>query len=70
MTRIKELRLQRKLTQIELSKLSGVPQNQISRFEKGQSMNEEYIAIFCKIFKVTSDYFIFITDKNEKEKHL
>jgi transcriptional regulator with XRE-family HTH domain len=65
MTRLKDLRLERKLTQIELSKLTGVPQNQISRFEKGQSMNEDYILIFCKVFKITADYFIFASDKKE-----
>lgn len=62
MTRLKELRKEKNLTQEELSKISGVPQNQISRFEKGMKMNEEYILIFCKCFKVSSDYFLMIKD--------
>jgi len=63
MNRLKELRKEKGLTQVELSQLSGVPQNQISRFEKGMSMNEEYIIIFAKTFKVSSDYFLGLKEK-------
>lgn len=63
MNRLKELRKERNFTQIELSKLSGIPQNQISRFERGTKLNEDEIIIFCKTFKVSADYFLMITDK-------
>jgi len=63
MNRLKELRKEKGLTQKELSILSGIPQNQISRFEKGLQMREEDIILFCKTFKVTSDYFLFMSNK-------
>jgi transcriptional regulator with XRE-family HTH domain len=63
MNRLKELRKEKGLTQIELSQLSGIPQNQISRFEKGMKMNEDYIIMLAKTFKVSTDYFLGLTNK-------
>lgn len=58
MTRLKELRKEKGFTQDQLSLLTGIPQNQISRFEKGSKMNETHIIAFCKVFDVSSDYFL------------
>lgn len=58
MTRLKELRKEKSFTQDQLSLLTGIPQNQISRFEKGSKMNEAQIVAFCKVFDVSSDYFL------------
>jgi transcriptional regulator with XRE-family HTH domain len=63
MTRLKELRKDRGLTQIELSILTGIPQNQISRFEKGSKMNEDHIISLSKFFKVSSDYLLGLSEK-------
>jgi transcriptional regulator with XRE-family HTH domain len=63
MNRLKELRKEKKLTQIQLSKLCGIPQNQISRFERGTKLNEDEIKILCKFFDVTADYFLMIENE-------
>jgi transcriptional regulator with XRE-family HTH domain len=60
MTRLKELRKEKGFTQNELSQLTGVGQNQISRFEKGSKMNEDDIIAFCKAFNVSADYFLML----------
>ncbi|MBU1093580.1 MAG: helix-turn-helix domain-containing protein [Firmicutes bacterium] len=63
LTRLKEIRKEMGLTQIQLSLISGVSQNQISRFEKGQSINDENIVLLCKALNVTADYFLRMSDK-------
>lgn len=63
MNRLKDLRKEKDLTQIQLSILTGIPQNQISRFEKGSKMNEDHIIIFSKFFKVSADYFLVLSEK-------
>ncbi len=64
-TRLKELRTEKKLTQKELSKLSGVPQEQISRYERGRSMTEETIKKIVKALDVNADYFLGLTKKKD-----
>jgi transcriptional regulator with XRE-family HTH domain len=63
MTRLKELRKEKGLTQIQLSLITRIPQNQISRFEKGSKMNEDEIIILSKFFKVSLEYFLCLSDK-------
>jgi transcriptional regulator with XRE-family HTH domain len=63
MNRLKELRKEKGLTQMQLSILSGVPQNQISRFEKGSKMNEDHIILLCKALNISSDFLLKLKDK-------
>jgi HTH-type transcriptional regulator, cell division transcriptional repressor len=63
LTRLQELRKEKGLTQIQLALISGVSQNQISRFEKGQSINDENIIKLCKALNISADYFLKLTNK-------
>lgn len=57
--RIKEIRKQKKLTQTDLSKLTGFKQNTISSHENGtRGIDELDIQIYCEALKITpSDLF-------------
>ncbi|MCF7924811.1 MAG: helix-turn-helix domain-containing protein [Candidatus Izimaplasma sp.] len=66
-TKLKELRIEKQMTQKELSELSGVPQEQISRYERGRSMTEETIKKIVKALNVNADYFLGLTDKNNEK---
>jgi transcriptional regulator with XRE-family HTH domain len=61
-TRLKQLREEKNLTQKQLSDLSGVPQEQISRYERGRSMTEETIKKIVKALEVNADYFLKLTE--------
>jgi len=53
---IKEARMKHCITQSELSKISGVPQNQISRYEnEPKKYNYHEIKALLKILKVEED---------------
>ncbi len=61
--RLKELRLDQKLTQDKLAELTGVTQAAISCYElKKTKPTDEVIIIFCKFFKVSADYILGLDD--------
>lgn len=61
--RLKELRLERKLTQDKLAELSNISQATISAYEIGKIRpTDEVIIIFCKFFKVSADYMLGLDD--------
>lgn len=57
-TRLKEVRAKRNLTQKQLSEITNIGQDQISRYEKGQVMNENTIRELCRALDVSADYFL------------
>ena len=61
--RLKELREEKELSQMELAKKINIPQATIARYELGktQPRAEEIIKI-CNFFNVTSDYFLGLED--------
>ena len=62
--RVKNLREDADLNQTELGKRVGMTQRKISYIECGKcepSIND--IIAFCRFFKVTSDYFLGLSDK-------
>lgn len=62
--RLKELRLENKLTQTKFGKLINVSQDTISLWEKGKSYPTiEYLYAICKEFSVSGDYLLDL-DKN------
>ncbi len=61
--RLKELRIEKGLTQIELSKATGLSQSAIALWECGQRLpNVEVIITIATYFGVTSDYLIGLED--------
>ncbi|MBE7085292.1 MAG: helix-turn-helix transcriptional regulator [Clostridiales bacterium] len=61
--RIKELRIEKNLTQLELSKATGVSQNAIAQWENGKrTPNINAIIVLAKYFGVTTDYLLCVVD--------
>ena len=57
--RLKELRLEKGLTQTELAKSTGFTQPAIARWENAlQIPNVETAIVFAKFFGVTTDYLL------------
>ena len=61
--RIKELRLDYKLSQVQLGERLSVSQDTISLWEKGKALpNTEYIIRMCRIFDISADYLLGLKD--------
>jgi len=61
--RIKELRLEKELTQAELGKQLGLSKKTISHYENGVILPVlETIINMCRIFDVTADYLLCLKD--------
>ena len=61
--RIKALRLERGMTQVQLGDAVGLDQRFISNIESGRkSVSVETLIIFANFFKVTMDYLVGRTD--------
>ncbi len=61
--RIKDLRIENNLTQAELGKKLSVSQDTVSLWEKGKSLpTAEYIIAICRLFSISSDYLLGLTD--------
>lgn len=61
--RVKELRIEKGLTIYALSKLIGISDSTISRWENGQSdIKGEHLRILSKFFAVSSDYLLGLED--------
>ena len=62
-TRIKELRKEKELTQMQLAKAIGINFRSISEYERGKvEPNIQTIKALVKFFECTSDYLLGITD--------
>ncbi len=61
--RLKALRIENNLTQIQLAKSLKIDQTYISKWELGKRIPNIYsIIAICNYFKVSSDYLIGLTD--------
>ena len=59
MNRLLQLREKRHLSQQELGKILGVSQQQLSKYESGQSlMHSDFIIQCAELFSVTTDYLL------------
>jgi transcriptional regulator with XRE-family HTH domain len=65
-SRLKEVREARKLSQNELSKLTGIRQSQISKYEKNQSLTEESIRKICVALECKADYLLGLIDDEDE----
>ena len=61
--KIKELRIENKLSQAELGEKLSVSQDTISLWENGKSLPSiEYIISLCELFSVSADYILGLSD--------
>ncbi|MDE7463680.1 MAG: helix-turn-helix domain-containing protein [Clostridiales bacterium] len=61
--RIKSVRADNKLTQAQLGERLSVSQDTVSLWETGKSLPPaEYIIALCKMFSVSADYLLGLTD--------
>lgn len=61
--RIKELRLEKGLSQAKLGALLNVSQDTVSLWEKGKALpGVEYVILMCRIFEIPADYLLGITE--------
>ena len=56
--RLKSLRLEKGLTQVQPAKMTNLAQTTISAYEKRKSPSDETIIILCKFFGVSADYIL------------
>lgn len=66
---LKELRLERGLTQEEVGKIIGVQKAAIQKYEKGdvENMKQESIKILAKYYGVTTDYLLGVEKKPDSQ---
>ena len=63
---LKQLRKERKMTQLELSEKTGIDQAVISKFESGERIpTTEKLIILADFYEVSVDYMIGRTGKRE-----
>lgn len=63
MIRIKELRLEKKMTQAELAKILGVNQTAVGKYERGDLQpNNNILCMLADIFDVSVDYLLGLED--------
>ena len=61
--RLKELRVERTLSQVQLAKAIGVSQRSISNWENGERQTDyETLEKVAEFFSVSTDYLLGITD--------
>lgn len=61
--RIKELRIENKINQIDLAEKCNVKQSCVSKWERGETLPDAMMIIqLASIFKVSSDYLLGIQD--------
>lgn len=62
--RLKELRLENNLTQVQLSKKTGISQAGIAKWETGdRTPNVECLITLAKFFKCSIDYLVGLSDE-------
>lgn len=65
MNRIRELREDKDLRQIDLSEATGIDQKTISNYETGKTNPDSWAIIrLAEFFGVTCDYLLGVTDRN------
>ena len=62
--RIKEIRIDNKLTQAQIAKKLNVTQDSISLWENNKRLPDtQYIIEICKIFNIKADYLLCLEDE-------
>ena len=67
MNRIRELREDRDLRQVDVASATGIDQKTLSNYETGRTNPDSYAIVkLSEFFGVTSDYLLGISDRNLK----
>ena len=67
-TRLKDLREDAELTQVECAKIGYISKNSYIRYETGERIPPlDVIAIYAKYYHVSIDYIAKLTDSKKKE---
>ena len=63
--RMRDLREDNDKTQQEIADILGTSQTMYARYERGANeLPIHHLLLLCKYYKVSTDYFLGITDKN------
>lgn len=69
--KIKELRIERKLTQSQLATFLNVTQDSISLWEKGKRIPDtQYIVLLAIFFKISTDYLLGLEDETGSKNYI
>ncbi len=69
--RIKELRKERNLTQVQFAKLINTTQKNISKYElELLDLNTETIILICKTFNISADYLLGLEDETGAKTYI
>ena len=69
LTRMRELRLERHLTQQDVAKYLGISQQVYSNYERGaRSLSLPQFVDLCEFYNVSSDYMLGLTNLPRYEK--
>ena len=61
--RLKEVRIENKVNQMQLAQLCNVKQSCVSKWERGITLPDaEMIVVICKVLHVSADYLLGIAD--------
>lgn len=61
--RIKDIRVEHKLTQAQFGDILSVSQDTVSLWENGKSLpTAEYLIVICKSFSISADYILGLTE--------
>jgi len=66
MLKLKEIRVNRGLTQEQVGKFINVTRSQVSKYESGTRMlNQQQIVVLVKALNTTADYFLGLSEKEK-----
>ena len=60
--RLNEILKERKMTQIELSQLTGIPQGTISRFDRNKQHYDEHLVLISKALGISIEDLFYIEE--------
>ncbi len=67
--KLKEARIKKGLTQVQISKILDVPQSNVSNYENGvYRLNEEQIRHLVKVLECSADYLLGLIDDDKKNE--
>lgn len=66
--KLKQLRKERGITQVDLAKMIGVERSSVGKYETGTMPSAEVLTSIAEYFNVTTDYLLGVTDSQPSPK--